>query len=295
MSTNCLVTKLKGSVTNDNLPIFGKLIIRLKKIQGATTEQKLCFIRAGHKACNVEFVNTTLGSNPSSITIPAGASINGNLDLSNDNAYLIVDTYSIISMQINSASEYIELESCKYGELEGIAISVDKFSQINSFTALKAVVAVGSPNVDPTIMIQNNPGLLTLTGSVETVPVSILPVNSQIQNIKLAGNIADFPKTMKYMFINSTQVTGSVTAWVEGCRAAGRTTGKIQTPWLGATNNVTIDDGEGNEIGANTFITNKGITASTNIYLVWTADSIDITTDNSGVETPITISDIGVL
>ena len=98
MSTNCLVTKLKGSVTNENLPIFGKLIIRLKKIQSATTEQKRCFIRAGHKACNVEFVNTTLGDNPSSITIPGGASINGDLDLSHDNAYLIVEPYSIISM-----------------------------------------------------------------------------------------------------------------------------------------------------------------------------------------------------
>ena len=32
MSTNkCLVTKLKGSVENDNLPIFGEVILTIKK------------------------------------------------------------------------------------------------------------------------------------------------------------------------------------------------------------------------------------------------------------------------
>lgn len=296
MSTNCLVTKLEGKVVNENLTIFGKVVIKLKKIASATGAEKWFFLRAGHKDCNVQFINTALGSNPSNITVLAGQTLSGSLDLTQDNASIIINAYDFVALAVASASDYIGLDSCKSGDCAALAIPYDKADILKSFTQLKGIsVLVGDnvPPVDLSEVIHNNPQLLFVTGNVSSIPVSVLPENSQIQSIALYGDIATFPKTLKSVYVDS-KIIGSVTAWVEACRAAGRTSGKIKSSLLGANDNITIDDGNGNEISAKTYRESKGIPLGEQIYLVWTEDSIDITADSTGAETPINITTITV-
>ena len=297
MANDCLVTKLKGEVVNENLPIFGKVVIKLKKIASATVNEKWFFLRAGHKDCNVQFINTALGSNPSNITVLAGQSTTGSLDLTQDDASIIIDAYNFVTLSVAAASDYIGLDSGKFGDFAALGVPYDKADILKSFTQLKGInvlVGDGMPNLDLSDVLHNNPQLLTATGKISIASVSVLPENSQVQNIRLFGDIATFPTTLKMLYVDSTKTIGSVTAWVEACRAAGRTSGKIQSAWLGATDNVTIDDGNGNEISAKTYRESKSIPLGEQIYLVWTADSIDITADNTGAETPITFIDITV-
>jgi hypothetical protein len=285
---NCTVKTFKGNINNDNLPIIGKVVIKVSHVDSPTTRQKYTFFRAGSNPCHVKFINTyyeTLGT--TEFTMNANANRYGNIDLSSNNISIIIDAYNIAVINVNQGYEYVGFDYLMHNS-NFIGIWTNNsviFEKLKNFSTLKAVECSGGvigANYEDIVL--SNPNLLYISSNYR-MEASLLPSNTKLQYIKLRGNLSGFPTSLKWLYISGNGITGSVTEYVVKLRAAGRTTGKIQIPNFGNNNNITIDDGNGNEIGAKTFLTNKGMTSKEKLYLVWTENSVDITEDATGRET----------
>jgi hypothetical protein len=281
---------MKGSVNNDNLPIFGKVKLLIEHVDNATVSDQWFALRAGSSPCNVTFVNTTLidsgDAGKTEITVPANSYIAAHIDLSGNNISIIIDAYSTVGFQQKHVTDIIGYESLKYGEFisgeyDSNPDDVKKkiVEVLNTKTGIKYLFRI--PVSDETI-VRNVDTLLALYNSVN--PILIKDASNLLICVIKEGNIEYIPSTIKRIELASI-ATGSFTNLVNKFRAAGRTSGKIYVAWITANNGCTIDNGSGTEIPVSEYVTTHGIPKQMEGYLYWTADTVGITVDGTDAET----------
>ena len=95
MANKCLLEQLKGSVQNDNLPIYGRLSLKLK-----STAQSGCYIRFD-KATKVSLVNAQFSDSTTEKTISANTDaylIWAITNTSQDGFLVIHDKYALVKL-----------------------------------------------------------------------------------------------------------------------------------------------------------------------------------------------------
>jgi len=293
MNTNCLVTKIKGSVDNDNLPIFGKVKLLIEHVDNATLDDQWFVLLAGDSSCNVKFVNTTpldsWAEGQTEITVEANTYFTCHLDLSGSNISVIVDAYSMAGFQQIHVTDIIGYESLKYGEFINGTYNQnpdnvkEKVTEVlNTKTGLKFVDKL---HISDETIVRNSDTLLALYKPVNAILLK--DATNLLICIVSNGDIEYIPSTIKWIELYEVDkiATGSFTNLVNKFRAAGRTSGKILV--INITNNLgcTIDNGSGTEIPVSEYVTTHGIPKQPEGYLYWTADTVGITVDGTGAET----------
>lgn len=113
MANNCLLEQLKGSVQNDNLPIYGRLSLKLK-----STAQVGCYIRFD-KATKVSLINAQFGDSTTEKTILANTDdfiFWTRTNTSQDSFLVIHDKYALVKLEggTSGALDAIDLDAIKY-------------------------------------------------------------------------------------------------------------------------------------------------------------------------------------
>lgn len=288
---NCLKTQLKEAVQNSNLPTIGKMIVTLKQCSNG-----YCYFKAGINGLNIQFENATWNSK-NSLVLLSGESAGGTNLTSQEGGRMIIDVYDLARIQLpaNYITNITGGDSLQYSELTRIIVN-PKTTPVSGLSSLKRMV--GQELLEATIsewsandyatFIGNNIETLVVLDYAANTPLleSEILTNSILQVINTySGNVANLPATIK-KFSTRGGSTGSLTALVNKLRTAAtpRTSGKI-TLYNGAeTDRITIDDGNGNEVGIKTYCQNNSIPLGTTLYLAWDANSVTLTTDSTGAE-----------
>lgn len=293
MANKCFVTQYEKNSNNENLPPYGSFVINFEKTPDATANQRYIIIGGGNKPCHVKLNNLSISSGEFSglteFDITAGVTKAFNVDsLNNNDMSIEISCYEISALGIVAPTKsIIGFDSIQHSS-RPVRLQTDSVPIITAkalgYTNIQALFNYfgGTLEEKEEFAIRNKSTLAVYLGLINPEAIA---GNTVIQRCNLIGDVVNYPATIKSIYVSSNGATGSITALVEKFRAAGRTSGKIEASWLGVSDLVTIDDGNGNEVGARTYITNKGINpAIEKMYLSWTADSIDITKDDTGAE-----------
>lgn len=225
---NCLVTKLKGVVNNDNLDLFGYVSIK-------TSTGSIKFELSG--AGTVKILHGTVGGN-TEIPIVAGQYTYlvsyGTIavDQGYDKMIVYIPKYTIKRLQVNEAS--INLEDLQYSsplvELKLNAGNPIKYSEatFNGILENLEILYITSAST----VIDNGP-----------IDVTEIGANGIMTNLSLSGvstgltgslNKAGMSPLTEFKVPNTKEVSLSIETFVANNRAAGRTTGSLSLPYLGA-------------------------------------------------------------
>ena len=292
MSNNCLVTKLNGSVQNENLPVFDKLVLTLPVVSGGGNDSQKYFIfMAGSKPVKIS-ANVLFGPAGAQVyeyTIPANGLYNGAFAELNGGKVTIDSVYNLKFYQCN-ANNILGGDSLEYGELLGAQYSWD--STFHGNVSQKLV------NSGKLKYFRNSMSSCDLSKIKDTIEFTdILGPNTaggySFPNLKATYfidcniNNLNIPNIEAMGLGDPSGVSGgSYTQLVNNLRAAGRTTGKMFVQNLFQTY-TTIDNGSGVEISLRDYATQHSIdvSQSTDGVIEWTADSISASKNFSGVKT----------
>ena len=285
MSTNCLVTKLKGSVQNDNLPILGKIIIEIPQMEQTPINGYMIVASAPDASVNVKLVNSTFidgfATGGDIVTIPSNILKTGHITVTNSGQRVILDAYNMRTIQYTHSTKIIGIESLNYGAPK--RINFGEHFDYTDILKLKNIECLFS-----TVPSVSNEAIQTFVdNNRETLVYTVFRLTSAVINTlpKLSGvvisntNIEDLPSRLNYLYV-ATNCTGSVNTLIDNWRNAGRTSGKINTPWL-SNSNTTIDTGSGS-VSTKQWCIDHNITAGIDVYLSWDANSLTITNDATG-------------
>ena len=291
---NCLVTKLKESV-NNNLPKLGKVTLYIP-----TGTANVIVVKAGNNPCNVVFNNCTCSipatrqTGVSSVTVPSNSFYQCNIeDVSHDNMSIDIDAYNCRGINAISIENVTGLDSALVGTLAWVEFRTNRSFATNFYKNYKNDdMIVYSPELDTLSSEERVSMLLKSKDTLKSAYSSHMTVEnacefSQLQECLIdSGNLSELPTTFRRIRLAYSQlITGSLTTLAAKYKNAGITEGKIHIPWLGnpAHLNITIDDGNGNEIPVTTYMSNNHISQSNNVYLYWTTNSVGVTNDGSNV------------
>lgn len=289
---NCLKTQLKEAVQNSNLPTIGKMIVTLKECSNAN-----CYFKAGVNGLNVKFENATWNG-VNSLVLLSGGSVGGSNLTSQEGGRMIIDVYDLARIQLPSSyiANITGGDSLPYSKLTRLIINpnatpVSGLSSLKRMVGqelLEATISEWSADDYTTFISNNIHTLIVLNQSVNVpLPESAALTGSILQRISsYSGNIVNLPATIK-RFSTRGGSTGSLTALVNKFRTAAtpRTSGKITLDNGAEGDRITIDDGNGNEVGIKTYCKNNSIPIGPTLYLAWDANSVTLTTDSTGAET----------
>lgn len=239
MSTNCLVTKLKTVVDNDNIPYFGlaKILVAPSNSSQSirvNTPNIRCKILGGTFGGN-----NIIGSNNTGYIHLSGSDAQGKI-ISPDGAYgnriaVLVPKYEISQINLRTGGE-VDAEELKWSkefltrfELRGASIrnasslnSIFKFAPITNLIIQDgtsdeefSVSDLGSTETLTMYSIAGNTTNLKVTGSLDKLGCS-----------PLSGFDSPGPKS----------ISMSIENFVAYNRAFGRTTGSINLRYVGACN-----------------------------------------------------------
>jgi hypothetical protein len=222
---NCLVTKLKGVVDNNNLPILGKMLVVV-----STNDPSFKF----NKSATVKVLGGTVNGQ-TEISINAGIDL---LILSStivsDGTYgegkvgLLIDKYDLTNMQ-----------RIQKFDLEDILYSPFAFLQVLPSTIIE--------NVEKFPVLCKKQEFIGLNSSSSNIAFDVteLGSNGVMTDIRLVGNKAAYgsldkagmsPLTSNFSTPNTKNVSLNIETFVGYHRAAGRTTGSMSIQYLGACN-----------------------------------------------------------
>jgi hypothetical protein len=286
MSTNCLVTKLKGSVQNDNLPILGKIIIEIPQMEQTSNNSYMVVASAPNASVNMELVNSTVidgfPAGADTFTISPNVIISGHITVTNSGQRVILDAYNVRTIQQALATNIIGLESLNYGVPKRVhfenALDAVNMLKLKNIECLFSTVPSVSNEAIQTFVDNNRETLVYTEFRLTSAVINTLP--------KLSGtaisntNIEDLPSRLNFLYFGAN-CTGSVNTLIDNWRNAGRTSGKIQTPWLSNSVDTTIDTGSGS-VSTTQWCIDHNITAGRSVYLSWDANSLTITNDATG-------------
>ena len=112
MANNCLVTKLKGTVDNPNLPVYGEMVLNLTDLSKATQN---FMVRTGNEPVTYEFIGATPNDGVYSGTIPANTT--RELAYTGVGKFKLKSKYGLSSLELNS-SVLFEPDAAYYVDCE---------------------------------------------------------------------------------------------------------------------------------------------------------------------------------
>ncbi len=284
MANNCLVTKLKG-IVNTELPSLNVLKFHLP--DDAPNGTYFCNL-LNTVVCHIE-ASGGFTDGTTSYDMPANYQPNlffnkvdgGENVITFNNIYTIKDIELreafCIGMRKDSNFDSIIM----YGNLRGIhwscADTNEKSAKPNFYKSHNIVALdYDGPYYDihEDELIKNNPNLKYIRVSAKfTNKLMLVP---ECRNLTLTsdwrfwnGNIEYFPVSITQTQINTENMWGSLDSLVERIRVT-RPSGSIFMRWLNVSPSITI----GGVSAANYCAAKGGL--STNTYLVWDTNSIDI-------------------
>lgn len=188
--SKCLVTKLKGSVSNTNLLRIGEMRIHFSKVSNPTDGTQGFGIGVIDKPVILEiigdgyFTDKNLSENKGKrITLNGGTS--GVWLSNNDVDIAVLDKYSLSSLQVYYPSQSSEV----HGENKGLQLDSLKYSNSISFLALANTQTSGD--------IESIKGLTSLT-------------YLNLANTKISGNIESIKNLTSLTYLSLTNVIGDI-------------------------------------------------------------------------------------
>lgn len=263
MANNCLVTKLKGVVDNDNLEYLGMVKEDLFPTMGTT---KVIF----NASSTAKILHGTVGGN-TEVTFSANEDVyisnKGTIlvDSGYDKATILIPKYSltdifIVGSQIGVGSYVpdVDLTKFKHSPLNLLSISngrvvpdIDVLNKVSSLVLINGRMAFTEECDISTLGANGVKTIINLTG-FGTVPE---------HNLKGSLDKSGCSPLTILNVPNTKAVSLSIENFVAYNRGAGRTTGTLSLPWLGACK-ATFNGGD--------------VANQQNNHLSWTATTITL-------------------
>lgn len=302
MSNNCLVTKLKGTVQNDNLPRLG--IVSVDYVSDPDNKARMSFqivspTKDVHVKSKVLFKPYGTDIKVTEFTALAGVGLYATIYVSDipsasvedivefDNMYDL--TLFIVGNRMGKIRSANNIESLyKYANLEIVSLNNDEdFTDIPdsaygiSFSTMGNGYGTQTFDLDHTL--DTKPNLEALFSPSNDNDIFALKMSKNHNShttmkysfISLYGNITDLPRNMEAVSVIS--LSGNVEDYVARMRELGRTSGFIT--FFGANygmvkyNNTSLK-----ALIDNNTIHNFGTGGYYTPILIWTADSIEFAT-----------------
>lgn len=231
----CLVTKLKGVVDNNSLPILGKFAFKAERGLGNKVYglNRIQF----SEDTTIEVIHGSIGGKRS-ITIHANNyTYLVNLgEFKTDDGYeyltIVVPKYKIEKIRfMSSINDYItvNMNDFEYSMLNGlgcISNALNKIKIIMNKSISEKLVEINFDGVD----IQGEPFDVTDLGLNGILTTLIL---SNVKNLKGSLNNLGFSPISNLIAPNTKNVSFNIEQFVANNRTAGRTTGSISLPYVG--------------------------------------------------------------
>lgn len=224
MANKCLVTKLKGSVQNENLPFLGFLSVSFN----VTAENALSAMVIGKIRCNKDL-------NYGSTVIPA------NTETAVTNAhYLVGNTPGTYILYISKESTYIQLESTPVEPLD-----IDEFKFYSNLKVIKGSWGRYKGSIESIkgieeISVSSN----GLTGNIDL----LTNLNPNLSNItcssaNLTGTGIQFTKllNLQTLWVQKVTTLMSLDDFAANQIREGRTTGTLVTHTKYGDKTITYD------------------------------------------------------
>lgn len=236
---NCLVTKLRGVVDNDNLEYFGMVAEDLLPTMGTT---KVIF----NAASTAKILHGTVGGN-TEVNFAANQDVyianKGTIEVESgyEKATILIPKYALTDIIIMGSEIGV---TPKY--VPNVDLTKFEYSPLSSLDLSNCTIV-------PDINVMNKVSSLTInkgrTKFTEECDISTLGVNGNMTNINFTGvgtvaghnlkgsldKVGCSPLTT-FNVPNTKAVSLNIENFVAYNRGAGRTTGSLSLPWLGACN-----------------------------------------------------------
>lgn len=289
----CLHHRLKG-VIDAELPIYGRVIYYFDPsnttcyttVRGGTGGTKINLI-------DCEFSGGTYDGDTEQI-VAEGVLSQRLLRVTGDNPRVIIDCYNAQTAYITAPTKIVGGNALNYGDKKRVAANRFIVNDVNKILSETDVTnhllfyqsyedGVQS-EISDLIISKNRTSLITYIDRIlmsETVRISKLERIGFIE-----GNFNKLPLSIKRAGIGGN-ATGSVDTLITALRNSGRTSGKIQVDYISANNLLTISDAQyGDVVTTKTYCQRRSFSNVAGQYLAWTDNTIDITLDSTGAETP---------
>ena len=286
---NCLVTKLKGTVENSDLPVMGGAIFEVTSKTDGTYDDYFFRIYAENAHQSVikaeggtfQIVGSSNWKHLTELDVLALSEKWADNAVYPDGEswtkirYTVNDVYNIkfidmgnqltVVNGLSSLLDYSVIEGFTFRS-SGLDLGSCKCGTLTKLAAPSGSIASGNWHD----IIANNPRLTNLSIWDNNVDLPNNIINSSIENLAgFRGNLSGLPTTIT--LLKSDLFSGSLNDYVTRLRAAGRTTGNI-TLVLAQNSQMTLDN-----VNISTWCSNHSITPANYMYLVWTSDSIILT------------------
>ena len=275
MANDCLVTRLKGTVQNDNLPILNTIRINLLAAGLRIGTEETILIGTGNSAVEIKSqVPFHIGSasNPAvtQYTIPMNY-LQNIVFTSSDMPSGAVDNAVTISGGVYDLTSLVYYWYCGWFKINGadyttLGYAEDLVNQVctSEIEALDNVEILCIDDKDAGNNVRTYPNILPSTktsvkilwgiyiDNVMATPIidkntlAKMP-NLEHLNMRFYGNIKDIPLNVKVLYKPSSSTTGTLEEFVADRRSKGETSGVIafntpQYTWVVTYNGVAIKD-----------------------------------------------------
>lgn len=293
---NCLVTKMKEVVDNNNLTTFNKVIITLNTpLTNPTSDDLYIHLRnVGPVKISSKYGATRIYDDSSEVTnwteenLVAGAHAAVRLDNIAGNNFVVESAYQLKGIYIGTGFENCTITGLENTGVFGEMLGIEAHSafgnpiDISNYKGMYCAVGYGADQYTPTFTIddpemfgQNNPGMKVLQLRDKAFPLEYVGSMSTLQQVsRPSGNIGNIHSSdLRLLILGWNEVlTGTVEGLVANCRTAGKTSGVILIS---------------NSQNANCHITYNGEAIGTgSLYVHFTSDSITVNSDSTGYVGP---------
>lgn len=247
MSTNCLITKFNGSVQNENLPVFDKIMIDLKSALSGGRGQ-IGFTMNGDNSQKTKVTvaeGATLTPFEGSITDYNFHTFVGRIQGSSsvDKALVLDNVYNFKTFLMNDyatelISNYGNMNALLSSNIKLLGVMFDSANSIKIPKNCKAfyVVVKDFPIFDYTNLLGRIDGIdnikfLSTFGTslgigrldCNSIPSNVRP--QAISNFVLTGNIGNLPNTVEYIHVHSVStLSGAVEDFIQN---SGKSDGQM--------------------------------------------------------------------
>lgn len=313
MSNNCLVTKLKGSVQNDNLPRFNGMLL---DYLGRTDETNMpvsvmCMSKANAEPISIKmaadmYITDITGNpvreyilNPSNFVTFINSKENlGTNPITNLFDFAGRSIYDLCKLSIGYGLDPFKVKASitslfEYGSLYAYGTYINGYHDLSCLPNCDGLeyLSLGVDNtndsfynIDFSDLVSKFPSIKVLcntnTNNAYSVLINNLPEGIQyVYNGRYKGNVSNLPASLKGVtsaFFNTGLATGALEDFVAKARVVGKTTG-----WL-LLSKATYDFASitYNGIKLGTYVTNTPpptVRVGENNYymLTWTLNSIE--------------------
>lgn len=293
---NCLVTKLKTSVNNEDLSKLNVLTIKTKAVDSPTVNTQWFGVGASENG-SVSINSSSVGLYQSGISgelkpYPVNVPANGYTESHFENKDGIIEVtgkYNISDIVVGSSGivrareiygipstiKRLVINNFEENEIDATklnnTIDHSKFSELIYKNESGALNTINKLNKNT---IREFTSCKTINGAFASL-FDGLGLNDLANNVSLstitfyqinAGNLSSLAKLTnltRIMFLNSKQNSGDIMDFINPWIQAGRTNGKIEVNWLLGQKNITLNGQP---------ITYPEGVSSSNAYLNWTSD-----------------------